>query len=296
MADVMIGNKGVGNGNPCYIIAEIGINHNGDIEIAKQLIRVAKVAGADAVKFQKRTPELCVPPEQRKVMRETPWGYISYMDYRYRVEFNFEQYSEIDEFCKKQEITWFASVWDEPSVDFMKQFDIPCHKIPSALLTNESLLKYVRKQGKTIILSTGMSTLEEVDKAIEILGRKDLIVLQSCSSYPAKYDELNIRVIPMFMKRYGIPIGYSGHETGLPSTVAAVALGACVVERHITMDRAWWGSDQAASLEPNGINRLIRDIRLVEISMGSNEKSVSAREFPIMQKLRGARIAMADHS
>jgi N-acetylneuraminate synthase len=296
MANVMIGNKGVGNGDPCYVIAEIGINHNGDIEIAKQLIRVAKVAGADAVKFQKRTPELCVPPEQRNVMRETPWGYISYMDYRYKVEFNFEQYSEIDEFCKKQEITWFASVWDEPSVDFMKQFDIPCYKIPSALLTNESLLNYVRKPGRTIILSTGMSTLEEVDRAIEILGKKDLIVLQTCSSYPAKYDELNIRVVPMFMKRYGIPIGYSGHETGLPSTVAAVALGACVVERHITMDRAWWGSDQAASLEPNGINRLIRDIRLVEISMGSHEKSISPREFPIMQKLRGARTAMADHS
>lgn len=296
MADVMIGNKGVGNGDPCYVIAEIGINHNGDIEIAKQLIRVAKVAGADAVKFQKRTPELCVPPEQRNVMRETPWGYISYMDYRYKVEFDFEQYSDIDEFCKKQEITWFASVWDEPSVDFMKHFDIPCYKIPSALLTSESLLNYVRKQGRTIILSTGMSTLEEVDRAIEILGKKDLIVLQTCSSYPAKYDELNIRVIPMFMKRYGIPIGYSGHETGLPSTVAAVALGACVVERHITMDRAWWGSDQAASLEPNGINRLIRDIRLVEISMGSQEKSISPREYPIMQKLRGARTVMADHS
>jgi len=287
MVDVTIGNKKVGPKHPCYIVAEIGINHNGSFEDAKQLIRVAKVAGVDAVKFQKRTPDLCVPPEQRKIMRETPWGYISYMDYRYKVEFNLEQYCEIDKFCKEQEIEWFASIWDKPSVDFIEQFNVPCYKIPSALITNKSLLNYIRKKGRPIILSTGMSTLDEVDRAIDILGKKDLVVLQACSSYPAKYDELNLRVIPMFKKRYGIPIGYSGHETGLPSTVAAVAIGACMVERHITLDRSNWGSDQAASLEPNGLNRLIRDIRLVEISLGTDEKRVSPRELPIMQKLRG---------
>jgi len=287
MAVVTIGKKKVGHKYPSYIIAEIGINHNGDIEDTKQLIRVAKVAGADAVKFQKRTPEICVPLKQRKIMRETPWGYISYMDYRYKVEFSFEQYSEIDKFCKEQEITWFASVWDEPSVDFLEQFNAPCYKIPSALMTNKSLLQHVRKKGRPIIISTGMSTLDEVDSAIDILGKKDLVVLQTCSSYPAKYDELNLRVISMYMERYKIPIGYSGHETGLASTVGAVALGACVVERHLTLDRANWGTDQAASLEPNGFIRLIRDIRLVEQAMGSDEKRVSPRELPIKEKLRG---------
>jgi N-acetylneuraminate synthase len=286
MSYVRICEEKVGDCHPCFIVAEIGINHNGDIEIAKKLILVAKDAGVNAVKFQKRTPELCVPPEQRMVMRETPWGYISYMDYRNKVEFNFEQYREINDFCKKQGIIWFASVWDEPSVDFMESFDVPCYKISSALLTNDSLLQYARTKGRPIILSTGMSSLEEIDHAVNILGKKDLILLHTCSVYPAYYTELNLRVIPMFQERYKMPIGYSGHETGLPSTVAAVALGACLVERHITLDRAMWGSDQAASLEPNGITRLVRDIRLVETSMGEQEKRVLPREIPIMQRLR----------
>ena len=290
MADIIIGEKKVGNGKPCYITAEIGINHNGDMDIAKQLIRVAKVAGADAVKFQKRTPELCVPPEQRKMMRETPWGYISYMEYRYKVEFSLEQYREIDKFCKEQKITWFASVWDKPSVDFMEEFDVPCYKIPSALLTNDSLLPYIKKKGRPIILSTGMSSLKEVDHAVDVLAKKDLILLHACSAYPAHYEELNLRVIPMFQQRYGVPVGYSGHETGLASTVAAVALGACMVERHITLDRAMWGSDQAASLEPNGLIRVIRDIRLVEISLGDSEKRVLPRELPIMERLRASHV------
>lgn len=286
MAEIDIRRKKVGDHYPCYIVAEIGINHNGNMEIAKQLIRAAKNAGVDAVKFQKRTPELCVPPEQRLVMRETPWGYISYMDYRKRVEFNFEQYCEIDHFCKDEGLNWFASVWDEPSVDFLDPFDVPCYKIASALLTNDSLLRYIQTKGRPIILSTGMSSLEEVDHAVSILGKGNLILLHTCSAYPAHYEELNLRVIPMLRERYEVPIGYSGHETGLPSTIAAVALGACMVERHITLDRAMWGSDQSASLEPNGITRLVRDIRLVELALGDREKKVLPREIPMMKRLR----------
>jgi N-acetylneuraminate synthase len=286
MAEVDIRGKKVGDHHPCFIVAEIGINHNGDIEIAKQLIDIAKNAGVDAIKFQKRTPELCVPPEQRTVMRETPWGYISYMDYRSRVEFKFAQYREIDNFCKEKGMIWFASVWDEPSVDFMDAFDVPCYKIASALLTNDALLRHIRTKGHPVILSTGMSSLEEVDHAVGILGKENLILLHTSSVYPAHYEELNLRIIPMLRERYEMPIGYSGHETGLPSTVAAVALGACLVERHITLDRAMWGSDQAASLEPNGITRLVRDIRLVELALGDREKRVLSREIPMRKRLR----------
>ena len=286
MADISINGKLVGDNHPCFIVAEIGINHNGDLEIAKELIRIAKKAGVDAVKFQKRTPECCVPLEQRNLMRETPWGYITYMEYREKVEFNLDQYREIDEFCRENNMFWFASVWDEPSADFIEKFDSPCYKIASALLTNDSLLKHVQSINKPVFLSTGMSTLEEVDHAVEILGKEKLVLLHTCSAYPAHYEELNLRIIPMLQNRYGVPIGYSGHETGLPSTVAAVALGACMVERHVTIDRAMWGSDHAASLEPNGITRLVRDIRLVETSLGNAEKKVLPREIPIRLRLR----------
>jgi N-acetylneuraminate synthase len=247
---------------------------------------VAKKGGVDAVKFQKRTPECCVPLEQRHVMRETPWGYITYMEYRKKVEFNVDQYKEIDEFCRKNNMFWFASVWDEPSVDFIEQFDVPCYKIASALLTDDALLNHIRMQRKPVVLSTGMSTLEEIDHAVEILGKEELILLHTCSAYPADYEELNLRIIPMLQKRYDVPVGYSGHETGLPSTVAAVALGACMVERHITLDRAMWGSDQAASLAPSGVTRLVRDIRLVETALGEAEKRVLPREIPIKLRLR----------
>jgi N-acetylneuraminate synthase len=286
MTEIHIAEKTIGDNHSCFIVAEIGINHNGEIEVAKKLIEVAKNAGVDAVKFQKRTPELCVPPEQRMTMRETPWGYISYMDYRRRVEFGYEQYREIDDFCKEHDIIWFGSVWDEPSVNFMEQFAVPCYKIASALLTNDSLLHHIRAKRRPVILSTGMSSLEEIDHAVDTLGKNDLILLHTCSAYPANYDELNLRVIPMLRERYEVPIGYSGHETGLPSSVAAVALGACMVERHITLDRAMWGSDHSASLEPNGITRLVRDTRLVELALGEREKKVLPREIPIMQRLR----------
>lgn len=286
MSAIQVGNKWLGDGHPCYVIAEIGINHNGDLGLAKRLISVAKTAGCDAVKFQKRTPEICVPAAQRNTMRETPWGYISYMEYREKVEFGQAEYEEIDAYCREQEIDWLASCWDEPSVDFIQKFDVPCFKIASASLKDEALLKHTRATGKPLLVSTGMSSFEDVDSTVELLGRDKLVLLHTVSTYPAEYDELNLRAIPAMRERYQLPVGYSGHETGIASSVAAVALGACTVERHITMDRAMWGSDQAASLEPNGITRLVRDIRLIERSMGTGEKKVIDRELPIIARLR----------
>lgn len=283
---IKIKNIAVGDGQPCFITGEIGINHNGDIALAKKLIDVAEAAGCTAVKFQKRTSELCVPTAQRQLMRETPWGYISYMEYRERVEFGPAEYDEVDRYCREVGIVWFASCWDTPSVDFIEHYDVPCYKIASPCLTDDRLLRHTRAMGKPILLSTGMSTLEEIDHAVEILGDNNLILLHAVSTYPANYDELNLRAIAMLRDRYKVPVGYSGHETGLASTVAAVALGACVVERHLTTDRALWGSDHAASLEPSGITRLIRDIRLVETSLGDGKKRVIEREMPIIARLR----------
>lgn len=286
MTNVLIGNKKVGDGQPCFIIAEIGINHNGDIDIAKKLITLAAGSGCDAVKFQKRNPEICVPLSQRNLIRETPWGNITYFDYRKKIEFGIEEYVEIDKFCKEVNILWFASAWDIDSVDFIQKFNIPCFKVPSAKLTDDDLLRYTRKQGRPIILSTGMSSLEQLDHAIDILGKKDLILLHCCSAYPADYSDLNLRLIPYLKERYCVPVGYSGHETGLPSTIAAVALGACVVERHITLDRAMWGSDHAASVGPSGVYKIISEIRLVEKSMGDTNKRILSCEEPIIKRLR----------
>lgn len=285
MTTVRIGNRVVGDEQPCYIVAEIGINHNGDVAQAKRLVSVASAAGCDAVKFQKRTIDVVYKPEELAKPRESPFGETN-GDLKRGLEFGSDQYREIDNFARQCSMPWFASCWDEASVDFIDQFDPPCYKIASASLTDDKLLCHTRAKGKPIVLSTGMSTLEQVDHAVEVLGTNDLVLLHTCSSYPSAYEELNLRVIPVLRERYGVPVGYSGHETGLPSSVAAVAMGACMVERHITTNRAIWGSDHAASLEPNGINRLVRDIRLIEISMGDGVKRVVPTEVPIMQKLR----------
>jgi N-acetylneuraminate synthase len=285
MREVKIGNTMIGDGYPCYIVAEIGINHNGDIEIAKKLIDVAVEAGCNAVKFQKRTIDVVYTKEELAKPRENPFGETN-GDLKYGLEFEKEQYDQIDRYCKEKGIAWYFSPWDEQSVDFAEQYNPPCHKIASASLTDDDLLQHIRSKGRPIILSTGMTTLEQVDHAVGVLGKDDLILLHACSTYPAYYEELNLRVIPMLKQRYEIPVGYSGHETGLPSSSAAVAMGACIVERHITLDRSMWGSDQAASLEPNGITRLVRDIRLVETAMGDGIKRVIEREVPIMKKLR----------
>lgn len=282
---VRIGDRLVGEGQPCFVVAEIGINHNGNIDLAKRLISVAVAAGCDAVKFQKRTVEVVYTAEELAKPRENPFGTTN-GDLKRALEFDDSDYAEIDAFCKSVKTPWFVSPWDEDSVDFMEKFNTPVYKIASASLTDDNLLKHIRKTGKPVIASTGMSTYEEIDHAVEVLGKKDLILLHATSTYPANYDELNLTAIPTMAARYGVPIGYSGHETGIPTSVAAAVLGACMVERHITMDRAMWGSDQAASLEPNGITRLVRDIRLWEQSKGDSIKRVYERELPIIKKLR----------
>jgi N-acetylneuraminate synthase len=282
---VRLGSKLLGMGQPCYVIAEIGINHNGDIDLAKQLINVAVGAGCNAVKFQKRTIDVVYSAEELEKPRENPFGPTN-GDLKRGLEFEIEEYKEINRYCREVKVDWFASCWDERSVDFIAQFDVPCSKIASASLTDDNLLRHTRAVGKPILLSTGMSTLEQIDHAIEILGKRDLVLMQACSTYPAYYEELNLRVIDTLIDRYGVLVGYSGHETGLPSSVAASVMGACMIERHITLDRSMWGSDHAASLEPNGITRLVRDIRLIEKSMGDGVKRVLEREQPIIKKLR----------
>jgi len=285
--EIKIGDRLVGDGHPTYIVAEIGINHNGSVDIAKLLIDAAIKAGVDAVKFQKRTPEICTPRDQWDKMRETPWGYIRYIDYRHKVEFGQEEYEEIDRYCKEKGITWFASVWDIPSVDFLEQFDPVAYKIPSAALTDHDLLRHVRKTGRPVILSTGMSTMEQIREAVDVLGRDNLVIMHATSTYPCDPDELNLRMIETLRREFPeVPIGYSGHEVGLVTTAVAVALGACMVERHITLDRAMWGSDQAASVEPGGFQKLVKYIRVTERALGDGVKRVYESEIPAMMKLR----------
>jgi N-acetylneuraminate synthase len=285
--EIKIGNRMVGDGHPAYILAEIGINHNGDLGIAKQMIDAAVHTRVDAVKFQKRTPEIATPPEQRSQMRETPWGYISYLDYRYKVEFNEEQYREIDHYCKEKGIAWLVSVWDQASVDFMEQFDTPAYKIPSACLTDFGLLRKARATGKPLILSSGMSTMEQIHQGVEIAGGEDLILMHCTSTYPCEPEELNLKMIETLRREFPhVPIGYSGHEVGLVPTAVAVALGACMVERHLTLDRAMWGSDQAASVEPWGFETLVKYIRVTERSIGDGVKKVYDSEQGSLRRLR----------
>ncbi len=281
-----IAHRTVGDGYPTYVIAEIGINHNGSLDIAKRLIAVAKAVGCDAVKFQKRNPEKCVPSDQRDRMRDTPWGYISYMEYRQKVELGEDDFRQIDQYCKEHDIAWFASCWDINSVDFIKSFHTPCIKIPSACLTDRELLEHCRKTGSLLILSTGMSTLDQIDTAVSILGTDRLLLAHCTSTYPCLNEELNLRVIPAFRERYPCPIGFSGHEVGLATSLAAVVLGACFVERHITLDRAMWGSDQAASVEPVGMGRLVKDIRVIEAALGDGIKRVYESERTAISRLR----------
>jgi N-acetylneuraminate synthase len=282
---VKIGLHVVGDENPCFIAAEIGINHNGDIEIAKQLIDAAVRSGCNAVKFQKRTIDVVYSAEELARYRESPFGTTN-GDLKRGLEFGYDEYQEIDNYCREKGILWFASCWDEASVDFIEQFAPPCYKIASASLTDDNLLLHHRKCGRPIILSTGMSTLEQIDHAVEVLGKDDLIILHCTSTYPSKLDELNLRAITTLSERYGVPIGYSGHEVGLAPSIASVVLGACMVERHITLDRAMWGSDQAASVEVQGFSRMIKDIHAIETALGDGQKAVYESEIPIMKKLR----------
>jgi N-acetylneuraminate synthase len=283
--EVVVGRRAIGGENPVYFIAEIGINHNGDLATAKKLIGAAASAGADAVKFQKRTVDVVYSENELRQPRESPFGETN-GDLKYGLEFGADDYAEIDAFCRSLDLPWFASCWDEASVDFIEQFDPPCYKVASACLTDDALLERLRATGRPVILSTGMSSIEQIDDAVEILGRDGLIITHTTSTYPASIDELNLRVISLLAERYGVPVGYSGHEVGLGTTLAAVVLGACLVERHITLDRAMWGSDQAASVEPHGVAHLIKDIRAWERARGDGVKRVYESERPVLEKLR----------
>ena len=284
--EVKIGNHWVGDGHPAYMVAEIGVNHNGSIDIAKKLIMEAHRNGVDAVKFQKRTPELCVPRDQWDLMRETPWGYISYIEYRRKMEFQEAEYAEIDRYCQELGIPWFASVWDEPSVAFLEAFNPICYKVPSASLTDLNLLRCLRDTGRPVILSTGMSTMEQIHAAVQQVEMDRLVLCHATSTYPCDPSELNLHMIETLREVFPCPIGYSGHEVGLITSVVAVALGACMVERHITLDRAMWGSDQAASVEPQGFERLVKYVRVTEQSLGDGVKRVYDSELPSMRRLR----------
>jgi len=277
----------IGAGHPVYIIAEIGINHNGSMDIAKKLIDEAVQAGCDAVKFQKRTPELCTPKDQWHLERDTPWGRMTYINYRKMIELGYDEYSQIDAYCKEKGIDWFVSCWDEDSVDFMEQFNPGVYKFASASLTDHALIGKVKQTGRPYILSTGMSTMGQIREAVDKFGTDNLMIAHSTSAYPCHPQELNLKMIDTLSELYpGTPIGYSGHETGLATTVAAVAMGACFVERHFTLDRAMWGSDHAASVEPQGMQKLVRDIRDVELALGDGIKRVYESELGAMKRLR----------
>ena len=282
---VKIGNTLVGEGEPCYVVAEIGINHNGSVETAKKIIEVSAGAGCNAVKFQKRTVDVVYTSEELARPRESPFGATN-RDLKCGLEFGLEEYKEINQYCKELEIDWFASCWDEASVDFIEQFKPPCYKIASASLTDDGLLRHHRKFGRPIILSTGMSTMEEIEHAVDVLGERDLIVLHSTSTYPAKVEELNLKMVFSLIEKYDSPIGYSGHEPGIATTFATAVMGAAMIEKHITLDRSMWGSDQAASVEPRGIRRLVEYVRVWEQALGDGIKKVYESEIPIQKKLR----------
>ncbi len=284
--------RAIGTGHPVYIIAEIGINHNGSLALAKRLIDEAVLAGCDAVKFQKRTPELCTPKDQWHLERDTPWGRMTYINYRHMVELGYDEYMVIDAYCKQKGIDWFVSCWDEVAVDFMEQFQHGVYKFASASLTDHALIEKVRQTGKPYILSTGKTKIEEIRTAVDKLATDNLMIAHSTSAYPCPPHELNLRMIDTLAGLYpDTPIGYSGHETGLATTIAAVAMGASFVERHFTLDRAMWGSDHAASVEPQGMQKLVRDIRDVELALGDGVKRVYESELGAMKRLRRARSA-----
>jgi len=282
---VKIGNKVVGDGNPCYIIAEIGINHNGSLDLAKEIIKASAGCGCDAVKFQKRTIDIVYSAEELDRPRESVFGTTN-GDLKRGLEFGIEEYTEIDKYCKEQGVDLIVSCWDEASVDFIEQFNPPCFKVSSASLTDDDLLRYHRKYDRPIILSTGMSTMEQISHAVDVLGNEDLVILHCTSAYPTKIEELNLKVIQTLKGEFPVPVGYSGHESSFIPTYTSVMLGACVVERHITVDRAMWGSDQAASLEPIAFRWLVNYIRDLNKIMGDGVKRVYESEKPIIAKLR----------
>jgi len=267
------------------IIGEIGINHNGDLDLCKRIIDAAVLAGCDYVKFQKRNPDVCVPEEQKSKPKSTPWGEMTYLDYKYKVEFGKEEYDEIDRYCKEKGIGWFASVWDKDSVDFMSQYN-NISKIPSALITNKELVEYARSKFDYLIISTGMSTEDEIEKAVEYSSPD--VIMHTNSTYPSPINELNLEYITWLKNKYNKEVGYSGHEYGLVTTFATIPMGVTWIERHITLDRTLWGSDQVASVEPAGLIKLVKGIRDIEKSLGGNsERKLLQSELSKRKSLRG---------
>jgi len=272
-----------------YLIAEIGINHNGELQIAKRLIDAAFACGWDCVKFQKRDPDICVPEEQKNVIKETPWGKMTYLNYKKRIEFGEKEYDYIDSYCREKAISWTASVWDLLSLKFMLNYDVPFIKIPSPKLTDKLLLRAAISSGKPLIVSTGMSTIEEIDEVVALLKQSDTdFALMHCNSaYPAPHDELNLRCIQTLRKRYNCPVGYSGHEQDIEPTVYSAVLGAKIIERHITIDHDMWGTDQASSLTVLAMDMLKKRMRDIDATLGDGRKVVTEKEKAIRKKLRG---------
>ena len=271
-----------------YVIAEIGINHNGDVGLARQIIDVAKKAGCQAVKFQKRTPELCVPPHQRDVPRETPWGLLTYLEYRRKVELGKAAYDEIDAYCREIGIHWFASAWDLRSQEFLRQYDCPYNKIASPMLVHRALLEEVAREGKMTFIGVGMSDYDQIEAAVEVFRRHGcpFILMHSVSEYPAANSHLNLRQIVILREKYRVPVGYSGHEMTMLPGVLAVMMGAVAIERHVTVNRAMWGTDQAASLEPRGLETLMNYVGQIEAILGTGERVVTEVELRNARKLR----------
>lgn len=272
-----------------YIIAEAGINHNGSLEIAKKLMDVAVSAGCDAIKFQKRTPSICVPAHMQNSIRSTPWGEITYLEYKEKIEFGETEYDEIDKYARELDISWSASAWDIPSLEFLDKYDLPFHKVASALTTNLELLKEVADRNKLTYVSTGMCSWADIDTAVDIFraARCPLVLMHTISNYPAEESTLNLKMIETLSKRYpNIPIGYSGHESSISPSIAAVTLGAKALERHITLDRSMWGTDHAASLEPAGLQQLVGAVRKVPKCLGDGIRVKVAGEEEVAKKLR----------
>jgi N-acetylneuraminate synthase len=278
-----------GNLKETYMIGEIGINHNGDLKIAKTLIDALNACGWQCAKFQKRNPDVCVPEHQKQIERDTPWGKMAYIDYKYRVEFGKEEYDIIDSYCSDKSLDWSISVWDIDSLNFALNYDIPYIKIPSAHLTNNELLQESAQSNIPIIISTGMSDWKMIDNAVEIIKKRtnEFSILHCNSTYPAPINELHLNVIPVMKERYDCIIGYSGHEFNLEPSVLAVALGAQIIERHITLDHNMWGTDQSSSLEVHAMDLLKKRIKTVSQILGGNEKFITETEKPNLKKLRG---------
>jgi len=281
---VELNRKQVGPLQPCYLIAEIGINHNGDIDLAKKLILQAKEAGFDVVKFQKRVPELCVPKSKRDEVRVTPWGNISYFSYKEKIEFSKKEYDEIDNFCRNIGIDWAASAWDVESVKFLSKYDNPFIKIPSDKSKDLRFIEAVAETGMPVIISCGGTSIDDLEEAFKILDKKKTILLQCTSQYPTPTDRLNLSAIKFLEQRFKLNVGLSSHHTSPTMAAMAAAYGAKVIEVHVTLDRAMWGTDQAMSLELRGMHLLCKNVRDFYLALGSAEKTLYEEEVSTLSR------------